>query len=570
MLNETRARELLHEAGEHIPVQPESTHELVRRGQRAARARLATLLGTVIVAAALIVTGGLVLRPDSDPSGLPVDSPTVAAAPEAPPGMRLVGMGRIAVAVPESWGTGRVRCGVPVADTVVFDTGYVRLCRLTPTPTVSSLHIVESGSDLALPFVRDAQPAGQVDGVQIRRTSPGDLPEAIVVESEGVVMWVTSRDPALVDEILDSLIVLPDGYITVPYVPYGPVANTLGRMEHAGLAVSTVEERRPGWSAGALLDTDPPLGSVVPVGSTVTVTVSAGPNPEPPKVNVTACADLPEIPADTEINTVLNKQLGLLEYSYYAPELGKDRSYTVDYEPDSDCITRPDLRRLLAGIPGLPMTEVPVLMDYSKAEALSRLQDWGLRGKTEAAPAACTPLDSVIYQLPRAGARVPEGSTVTVVVAARSAGMPVCPGGVASERDRAIVDVLYEFAIGQGDSAPIAPRMSLGLGDDVIKQVDETDAYDKSTWQLPGPYAGATGSFSALDYLADSDGSYRVDLGYSSDCDDTIPPPQGLETSRILSVQPRVFDGCRQWWRIDLFVNDIGQITAVLLNLREP
>lgn len=565
MLNETQARELLRLAGAHIPVQPESTQELVRRGRQAARVRRASLVGTVIAAVALLVAGGLVLRTDAETSGLPVDTPTVARVPQAPPGMRLVGMGRIAVAVPESWSTNDVKCGTPMSDSVVFDSEGVRSCLVRPDQPVSSLHIVSSFSSLAEPFLSAATPADEVDGVATRRT-----PVAIVVDSEDVVMWVESDQPQVVDEILNSVIVLPEGYVTVPYVPFGPLANTLRRMADAGLEVRTVEEHRPGISPEVLLDSDPPLGSVVAVGSAITVTISAGPEHEPPKVDITPCADLPELPVDTEINTVLDKQFGLLEYSYYAPELGEDRSYTVDYWRDSDCVTRPDVRRLLAGIPMLPMTEVPILTDYSKTEAVSRLQDWGLRGEVAGEPAACTPLNSVIYQLPRAGVRVPEGSTVTVVVAARSAGMPVCPGGVALEHDRAIADAFYDFAIGKNDFPPIAPRVSLGLGDDVIQQIDETDAYDRASWQLPGPYAGATGPFSALDYLVDSGGSYRVDLGYRSDCDDSIPPPRGLKTSRILSVQPRSFDDCLQWWRIDLFVNDVGQITAVMLTLREP
>lgn len=112
--------------------------------------------------------------------------------------------------------------------------------------------------------------------------------------------------------------------------------------------------------------------------------------------------------------------------------------------------------------------------------------------------------------------------------------------------------------------------VELGLADRVIRTVPEADLSDPGSWQLPGPYAGSPGPFSALELLAGSGGQYRVDLGHGPTCDESPAPPAGVETSRVLSVQPRSTDSCLEWWRIDLFVNEVGQVTGVIVKLPDP
>lgn len=93
----------------------------------------------------------------------------------------------------------------------------------------------------------------------------------LVVPSEKAVFVVTSPDNHIVDRILDSLIVVPEGYVSIPFDPNGPLENSITRMTNAGLDVKTVERPRKGWSSGSLRRARPALGSVVPVGSTVTL-----------------------------------------------------------------------------------------------------------------------------------------------------------------------------------------------------------------------------------------------------------------------------------------------------------
>lgn len=42
--------------------------------------------------------------------------------------MRLVGLGNLAIAVPEEWETNRTRCGTPMSGTVVINVGVVETC----------------------------------------------------------------------------------------------------------------------------------------------------------------------------------------------------------------------------------------------------------------------------------------------------------------------------------------------------------------------------------------------------------------------------------------------------------
>lgn len=283
MLTESQARHLFAEAGAEIIPRPAPVDDLVRGGRRLGRVRRGLQVGGVLAAVALTVAVGLVWR--QDPAAPSAD---VAVAPQAPPGTRLVGMDRVAVAVPEGWGTNAVDCDGHTAqrESVVFDSEVVELCDPPAHVDVSSLHIVESSSDWAKPYLSNAHPAGEIEGVPIARVPTHEdgarFAGALIVESEDVVMWVLSPDADVVDEILDSVVIVPDGYVTVPTDPNAPLASDQAAMETAGLSVEVVERFKPGWSAGSLISSDPPLGSVVPVGSTVTLVVTGEPSADIP------------------------------------------------------------------------------------------------------------------------------------------------------------------------------------------------------------------------------------------------------------------------------------------------
>ncbi|MEP6527950.1 MAG: hypothetical protein ABJA86_12400 [Nocardioidaceae bacterium] len=243
-------------------------------------------------AVAIVVVSAAVLLPDrnGESRGVSNHPSTSPLAPQAPPGTRLVGMGRLAVAVPEGWSTNDEKCGIPLSNTVLFEANGQRTCLITLRPKVSALHIVSTTSAFARPWMNQDLPSSEVDGVTIERSptrTGGDPPlahmgnglavGALVAPSEGVVMWMTSPDPTVVDSVLDSVIVLPAGWVTIPFNPNLPLLpNELVALKRIGLNVEITRRDLPGRSAGALSGVTPAFGSVVPVGSTVHLVVDSG------------------------------------------------------------------------------------------------------------------------------------------------------------------------------------------------------------------------------------------------------------------------------------------------------
>jgi hypothetical protein len=64
---------------------------------------------------------------------------------------------------------------------------------------------------------------------------------------------------------------------------------------------------------------------------------------------VTLCADIAADipPSDTEVNTVLDRERGRLEFSFLDAATNEDRSFTVAYYADPDCRAYPRLNQLI-------------------------------------------------------------------------------------------------------------------------------------------------------------------------------------------------------------------------------
>ena len=90
-------------------------------------------------------------------------------------------------------------------------------------------------------------------------------------------MYVTSSHRAVVDSVLDSVMVLPAGWTTIPFNPDMPfLSHEELALEQTGLRVEITRRDLPGRSSGSLLGATPAFGSVVRVGSTVHVVVDSG------------------------------------------------------------------------------------------------------------------------------------------------------------------------------------------------------------------------------------------------------------------------------------------------------
>lgn len=202
--------------------------------------------------------------------------------------MRWVGVGRVAVAVHEGWGTNELQCGTPVRDTTVVDVTVVELCHL---PRPADVDSVELGGG-APPEGFVVAESSLLDGVEVQRGETTSVLQpdngvrvwssAVYLPGEG--LWIraeSSRGPEQVDEALGWLALLSDG-VGVP--PRGWSSDDdhddaqetelyTRRLQGLGLEVAVERRSIPGPPEGHLLKVSPHPGTVVPVGTRVVLTV---------------------------------------------------------------------------------------------------------------------------------------------------------------------------------------------------------------------------------------------------------------------------------------------------------
>jgi hypothetical protein len=361
-MNDEEVRRLLGRLADRADVGPAPVGDLVRAGRSAERRkRRATIFGAAIASLAIIVVGFAVDQSVSRdrPGNVGVSATSPSAASSLPPvvdGTRLVGMGRVVVAVPDTWGTGEVRCGQPLRDTVYFPSDGNRSCLGVPGAPASSVGIASTSSDTGRRATKRADTSGTINGIPVAYSERGcetsDPPvcsQVVTVPSQGVVLILTAPETSTIATIVDSLRLLPEGYTTVRVDPNGPLENTVDLIEAAGLDAQVVEKYRKGWSAGVLLDSDPAAGTVLATGETVTLTVSSGESTAP---KLSRCSDIPpdEPPSDHGADTRFAPETQLIDV-WYTLE-GENRHHTIDHVNDETCAEHPTLSRLISDVLG--------------------------------------------------------------------------------------------------------------------------------------------------------------------------------------------------------------------------
>lgn len=287
---------VLRRAGDQIEVGPAPVPLLLEKGHRARRRRSVVVVGGC-VAATLAVTGGVAVavglasrQPNTDASAHHSVDPVTPARPTptgsgpagvtVPPGTRLVAFDGIGVAVPAAWSTNDAACQNAFADTVVIgenpgiDCGFY-----VPSGVVSSAHLVPRrvldrrgdvlgevaarGAVAGNPYVRYRTHAIACNGAQCH-----EFAGAVRFDDRDVAIWVESPSRQTIDAILGSVFILPRGYGAVP------INATPHLLTRLGFAVREQVQYRPRLIPGWLLRTSPEVGSIVPTGSSVTLTLS--------------------------------------------------------------------------------------------------------------------------------------------------------------------------------------------------------------------------------------------------------------------------------------------------------
>lgn len=211
-------------------------------------------------------------QPDRDATGEP-------ETPVVPDGMRLAGIKNVVVAVPTSWGIDRTNCGQPTRDTVYFGGGRELQC-LVPQRGISSVLLLDLDSEYGAEVADSATTPAQINGIAVRVGPPVCLTgvscafdSVVVLPKQGVVL----ATPFLSKEsgVLDTVQLLPEGYTTVPFLGYaGDSADALDELAEADLTgqLEPGADCCPRYAFGS----DPEAGSVVPIGTAVTVLVGDG------------------------------------------------------------------------------------------------------------------------------------------------------------------------------------------------------------------------------------------------------------------------------------------------------
>ena len=275
--------DLLERAADRVSVGPAPVSTMVGVASRARRRRTVTAVvagATAVVAVA--VTSAVLSPPEAQP---PMSSP--APGPAVPPdGMRFVGIGHAAIAVPEEWGTNETRCGTPQHDTVVIDASVIPACSFRRPNSVESVEL--TAGSRRFDFATDREIS--IDGVSADRQATtcadwGDSREVcngtVYIPSLNVGFRAeSSTGAAEVDQILEQIRVLP-GLVAVPGIESvnmfrqrTAVDRYEVALQAAGLEAEVRATRRPHLTAGYITGLEPEVGTMVPPGSTVIVTVA--------------------------------------------------------------------------------------------------------------------------------------------------------------------------------------------------------------------------------------------------------------------------------------------------------
>ncbi len=258
---------------------------------RARRRRLRAIGGAVALTLGVVVGTAVVAGPRMADGVAPFPSHRVGAAdpPTVQTGERLVGLGKVVVAVPSRWETNALdECGRPAVATVWFqledparavDYDCISPLRQVPSVTFATLD-TEAGRRAA-----EAARTSSGDGTVLRGTfvcppnadcsfSASEAPRYLVVPSENVAVILSGPrwSEEILDRIADSFQVLPDGWTTVPYVRGSYAVEWARALAEAGLVADATAPRcGPGDACVELvgIHPQPAVGSAVEVGSRV-------------------------------------------------------------------------------------------------------------------------------------------------------------------------------------------------------------------------------------------------------------------------------------------------------------
>jgi hypothetical protein len=291
-MNESQLTELLERVGEQTEVGPPPLDAL-RAGATRRRRRRATVVSLATAAAVVAVVGGVswISSPGTSPKS---PAAPAASAPTGtgtgigpvPAGMRLVGIGRVAVAVPEAWPTNKENCGTPMEDTIMIDRGGMNQCQQPRPSGVESVELTEHvpwyGFHSDETIVIGGVPAKRQRTVCIDDKNRGDATCSGAVYFPSLNVWIradSSDEASEVDRLLGKIRIVADragvpGFQGIsPDRPERSAAIYVNKLR--GMGLKAVIKPRPDdhVARGTIWAVSPAPGTMLSAGETVTVTV---------------------------------------------------------------------------------------------------------------------------------------------------------------------------------------------------------------------------------------------------------------------------------------------------------
>jgi serine/threonine-protein kinase len=160
--------------------------------------------------------------------------------------------------------------------------------------------------------------------------------------------------------------------------------------------------------AGAIIAQDPPEGDRITGNGAMLVSISRG----------SAYADVPSVTGLTGAAAyALLERLGFTPSRSYAPSMEIEAWHAIQTEPATGTNVKRPARVQLVVSTGPPQRPVPTLRGLDVNAASGALRDAGVTPVVEERPSATSEPGALLAVRPRPGARIPLGSTVTLVVA---------------------------------------------------------------------------------------------------------------------------------------------------------
>ncbi len=277
--------DVVRRAGDALPVSPAPVQDLLRQGRSTRRRRTVTTIGVVAVAVVVVTSGAVAVGAQltNDAKTNPTTSTSTNTLPNLMPphGMRLVGRNGIGLAIPAGWRTSPSACEGGVAIWQVSMRYRGSLC--PPQGRLHSAVTITSYSQSARFYAAPVTSMRRIGAMEVAQYGPADScaytdgvcpPRvrylgALLSRRNDLAIIVTSFSRSEVSRLLASAFAIPDGYVETP------LNATPASLNAAGL--------QPRWKPGlgrspdgAILGTNPSAGSIVPVGSVVTLLTDAG------------------------------------------------------------------------------------------------------------------------------------------------------------------------------------------------------------------------------------------------------------------------------------------------------